>query len=128
MTKTIYILILIIFISSCSENHCRLNDGTYKVEFDKEFFSFQYKVNSDTIEANYGDQTMLSVIEWISDNECFLNDLPSHITYKDDLNKEMYEFGKPFYRLIKCTKDTVYFELMRNQNNAVNSGKLIKID
>ncbi|WGF92616.1 hypothetical protein [Aequorivita marisscotiae] len=128
MTKIIYTFILICFISSCSEDYCLLKDGTYKVEFDEEFFSFQYKVKADTIEANYGDQTMTSIVEWISDNECFLNDLPSHITYKDDLNKSTYTFSKPFYRLIECSKDTIYFNLMRNENNVVNSGKLIKID
>lgn len=128
MTKIIYILILTSFISSCSENHYRLKDGKYKVQFDKEFVFFHYQVKSDTIEEIYNDQRETSVIEWISDNEYFLSDLVSHITYKDDLNKQMYIYGKPFYRLIKCTKDTIYFKLMRDENNAVNSGKLIKID
>lgn len=94
----------------------------------RNLFFFQWKVKSDTIEEIYEDQRNISVIEWISENEYFLNDLPSHIIYKDDLNKEMYQFGKPFYRLIKCTKDTIHFELMRNQNNTFNTGILIKID
>lgn len=128
MTKISYIFILIFFISSCSKDYCQLKDGTYKVEFDKEFFSFQYKVNADTIEEIYDDARVTSVIEWISNKEYFLSDLPSHITYKDDLDKSTYTFGKPFYRLIKCSKDTIYFNLMRNENNVVNSGKLIKID
>ncbi|MCZ4320196.1 hypothetical protein O4H26_14480 [Aequorivita viscosa] len=76
----------------------------------------------------YDDARVTSVLEWISNKEYFLSDLPSHITYKDDLDKPTYTFGKPFYRLIKCSKDTFYFNLMRNENNVVNAGKLIKID
>lgn len=128
MTKIIYILILILFTSSCSETQCSLTDGKYKVQFDKEFVTFHYKVKSDTIEEIYDDQRFTSIIEWISDNEYFLSDLVSHITYKDDLNKQIYTYGKPFYRLVKCNNDTVYFKLMRNQNDAVNTGKMMKID
>ena len=128
MTKILHILILIFLITSCSKNSCRLNDGKYKVVYDNEFSVFYYNVESDSIEQIYDDQRHISELEWISDNEFFLDDLPSHLTYKDDLDKQVYTYDKPFFRLIKCRMDTIYFQLMRNQNSNVNSGKFIKVD
>lgn len=116
------------FIKGCSENNCRLPDGKYQVSYDKEFFGLSYEIKSDTIKEIHRDNYYITVVEWISDDEYFLSDLVSHITYKDDLNKELYTYGKPYYRLINCSKDTIYFKLMRNEHSAVNTGKLIKID
>jgi len=128
LTKTFYTLIFILIITSCSDNQCGFSDGKYQVIYDKEFSSFEYEVKSDTVKEIYQDNHAYSIIEWISDDEYFLSDLVSHLAYKDDLNKEQYIYGKPFYRLINCRKDTIDFTLMRNQNSIINTGKLIKVD
>ncbi len=121
-------MILVIFLSSCSENNCRLTDGKYNVIYDNEFSEFQYEIASDSIREIYQDQIVLSKLERISDSEYFISDLASHLTYKDDSLKELYTYKKPFYRLTYCRNDTIGFEMIRNTHNIVNSGKLIKIE
>tara|TARA_R100000353_G_C6418209_1_gene172351 strand:- start:218 stop:565 length:348 start_codon:yes stop_codon:yes gene_type:complete len=113
---------------SCSVDDCRLSDGKYKIIYDREFSGHQIEVKSDTIKEIYQDNSVISVIEWISDKDFFLSDLVSHLTYKDDLKKDLYTYDRPFYRLINCRKDTIDFKLMRNKNDQVNSGKLIKTE
>ena len=99
LKKLAYILLSIIVFTSCSKDSCTLDDGKYRVIYDKEFSEFQYEIRSDTVKEIYRDNSVISVIEWISDKEYLLSDLASYLTYKDDLNKEKYTYNTPFYRL-----------------------------
>ncbi len=117
--------------SNCSVNSCRLDDGIYRVVYEQEFGSFEYEVKSDTITQIYQDNSVTSIIDWISENEYYLNDLPTAITHQqleeNELIEQLNSTGKPFYRLKSCRNDTIYFELMRNQHITIYTGKLVKI-
>lgn len=131
MSKFIFIISIIILNIGRSTNQCKFNDGIYKVVYDedyKDYSTFKYKVQSDTIEEITQDVSVTRVIEWISENEFHFNDLPSVPDNQDDLDKKIYSLGKPFYRLTTCQTDTIGFELRRNEHIIIYSGKFIKTE
>jgi hypothetical protein len=111
--------------------NCSLNEGKYKVIYDKSFTDYQnweFELKNDLFIEFSADKEIEHKLDWISANRFRIKSLEEQTDSLTDIQKQLNSLGIPFYNLSKCKADTLNFEYMHNDHITINTGKLIKTE
>ena len=131
MKKTLYILILISFGFKCANNNCVLENGKYKVIYDKEFANypkFEFVINGQSLTEINSESNRKYIIEMLGENSFRLKPLEKQTDSLTEFQKALISNGKPYYEITDCKKDTIDFTMRVNMHVISHSGKFVRIE
>lgn len=123
-------MILISFAFKSTNNNCVLENGKYKVIYDKEFTDypkFEFVVNGQILTEINSESNRKYTIETLGENSFQLKSLEKQTDSLTKFQKALMSNGKPYYEITNCKKDTIDFTMRVNLHVISHSGKFIRI-
>ncbi len=130
MKKILYILILVSFGFKCANNNCLLENGKYKVVYDKKFTDypkFEFVINGQNLTEINSDSNRKYTIETFGENSFRLKSIEKQTDSLTEFQKALMSNGKPYYVITDCKKDTIDFTMRVNLHVISHSGKFVRI-
>ena len=130
MKKAIYILILLCFGFKYSDSNCHLKNGKYKVIYDQQFSDypkFEFEIDGQNVTEINSDSNRTFKIESIGENTFRLKSLEIRTDSLTEFQKALTSYGKPYYEITDCKKDTIDFTMRVNLHVISHSGKFVRI-
>jgi hypothetical protein len=131
MKKTIYILMLLCFGFKPADKTCGLQNGKYKVVYDAEFSDhpkFEFEVNGEILTKVNSDTKRVFKLKKLYKNNFSLKPTETQTDSLTEFQKALTSHGKPYYDIVACKKDTLYFVMRVDLHIISQSGKFVRID
>ena len=130
MRKILYILIIFCFGFKCADKNCDLNDGKYKVIYDKEFSAypkFEFEIDGQYLTEINSELNRKYEIEKLDQSSFRLKSLNKETDSLTEFQKTLMSQGKPYYEITDCKNDTINFTMRVNLHVISHSGKFVRI-
>lgn len=130
MKKILYILIIFCFGFKCADKNCVLNNGKYKVVYDKEFADypkFEFQINGQSLTEINSNSNHKYTIETLGENSFRLKSIEKQTDSLTEFQKTLISNGKPYYEITNCKKDTIDFTMRVNLHVISHSGKFVRL-
>ena len=130
MKKILYILIIFCFGFKCADKNCGLNDGKYKVIYDKQFSDypkFEFEIVGQNLTEINSELSRRYQIENLGENSFRLKSLVKKRDSLSEFRKILTSKGKPYYEITDCKNDTIDFTMRVNLHVISHSGKFVRL-
>ena len=130
MKKILYILIIFCFGFKCADKNCDLNNGKYKVIYDKQFSNypkFEFKIDGENLTEINSESNRIKKKEKLGVNSFKLKSLEKQTDSLTEFQKKLMSYGKTYYEITNCKKDTIDFIMRVNLHVISHSGKFVRI-
>ncbi len=130
MKKILYILIIFCFGFKCADNNCGLNNGKYKVIYDKQFSGFpkfEFEIVGQNLTEINSELNRRYQIESLGENSFRLKFIEKQRDSLTEFQKMLTSNGKPYYEITNCKNDTIDFTMRVNLHVISHSGKFVRI-
>ncbi len=107
-----------------------MNNGKYKVIYDKEFSKypkFEFKIDGENLTEINSEFNRRYKIEKLGENSFKLIFVEKQSDSLSEFQKALISYGKPYYEITDCKKDTINFIMRVNQHVISHTGKFIRI-
>ncbi|WP_198293568.1 hypothetical protein [Algoriphagus resistens] len=130
MKKTLYILILFCFGFKCADKNCDLNNGKYKVIYDKRYSDypkFEFVIDGQNLTEINSELNRRYKIENLGENSFRLKSLEKQTDSLTEFQKALTSNGQAYYEIADCKKDTLEFRMRVNLHVISHSGKFVRM-
>jgi len=118
-------------IPNLKEKDCELNNGKYKVVYDKQFSEypkFEFEVHEQNLtEINSKSNRSYKIVK-IGENSFRLIPLEKQTDSLTKFQKKIALNGKPYYEITGCSNNMIEFIMRVNLHVISHSGKFVRID
>lgn len=131
LIKISVFLWLVVLGNNCAEKDCELTNGKYKVVYDEQFSDypkFEFKINGQNLTEISSDSNHKYTIETLGENSFRLKSLEKQTDSLTEFQKALTSYGKPYYEITDCKKDTIGFTMRVNLHVISYSGKFVRIE
>jgi len=130
LKKILYILIIFCFGFKCADKNCGLNNGKYKVIYDKQFSDFpkfEFEIVGQNLTEINSELNRRYQIESLGENSFRLKSIEKQRDSLTEFQKMLTSNGKPYYEITNCKNDTIDFTMRVNLHVISHSGKFVRI-